>query len=85
MVLALAALYHIVEGRSGRPRIGPGAMTGAAVWLLASVLFALYTANFGRYSKTYGTLASIVVVLLWLWLAALACLIGAEVDAEAGT
>jgi membrane protein len=85
MVGALAALYHVVAGRSGRPRIGPGPITGAAVWLLASVLFALYTANFSSYSKTYGTLASIVVVLLWLWLAALACLIGAEVDAQSGT
>jgi len=60
-------------------------MIGAAVWLLASALFALYTANFSSYSKTYGTLASIVVVLLWLWLGALAALIGAEVDAQADT
>jgi membrane protein len=61
-------------------------MIGAAVWLLASALFALYTANFSSYSKTYGTLASIVVVLLlWLWLGALAVLIGAEVDAQTGT
>jgi membrane protein len=82
MVCALAVLYHVVAGRSGRPRIGPGPIAGAAVWLLASILFALYTANFSSYSKTYGTLASIVVILLWLWLGALACLIGAEVDAE---
>ncbi len=85
MVLALAALYHGVGGHPGLPRIGWGPIIGAAVWLLASALFALYTANFSSYSKTYGTLASIVVVLLWLWLAALAALIGAEVDAQAGT
>jgi len=85
MVLALAALYHVVGGRSGLPRVGWGAVIGAALWLLASAVFALYTANFSSYSKTYGTLASIVVVLLWLWLTALASLIGAEVDSKAGT
>jgi membrane protein len=85
MVLALAALYHMVGGRPGLPQVGWGPMIGAAVWLVASALFALYTANFSSYSKTYGTLASIVVVLLWLWLGALAALIGAEVDAQAGT
>jgi len=84
MVLALAALYHVVGGRRGFPRIGWGPVIGASLWLLASALFALYTANFSSYSKTYGTLASIVVVLLWLWLAAVAALIGAEVDAQAG-
>jgi membrane protein len=84
MVLALATLYHVVGGRPGLPQVGWGPMIGASVWLLASGLFALYTANFSSYSKTYGTLASIVVVLLWLWLGALAALIGAEADAQAG-
>jgi membrane protein len=85
MVLALATLYHVVSGRPGFPQIGWGPIVGASLWLLASGLFALYTANFSSYSKTYGTLASIVVVLLWLWLGALAALIGAEVDAQAGS
>jgi membrane protein len=85
MVVALAALYHFVGGRSGLPQVGWGPVIGAAVWLLASALFALYTANFSNYSKTYGTLASIVVALLWLWLGALAALIGAEVDTQAGS
>ena len=43
-------------------------------------LFAAYTANFASYGKTYGALASIVVVLLWLWLSALVVLVGAEID-----
>jgi membrane protein len=85
MVLALAALYHVVGGRPGLPQVGWGPIVGAAIWLLASALFALYTANFSSYSKTYGTLASIVVVLLWLWLGALSALIGAEVNAQTGT
>jgi membrane protein len=50
------------------------------VWLVASGGFAVYTSNFARYSKTYGSLGSIVVVLLWLYLSAFAVLIGAETD-----
>ena len=53
-------------------------------WLLVSVLFAVYTATFSSYAETYGALASIVVVLLWLWLSSLLVLIGAEVDGADG-
>ena len=49
-------------------------------WVVASGLFAVYTANVASYGKTYGALASIVVVLLWLWLSSLVVLAGAEVD-----
>jgi membrane protein len=49
-----------------------------------SSLFAIYTANFSSYSKTYGALAAIIVVLLWLWLSVLFILIGAEVDGSRG-
>jgi membrane protein len=58
----------------------PGTVVAALAWLVASGLFAVYTANFSRYSKTYGSLSSIIVVLLWLYLSAFAVLIGAEVD-----
>ena len=51
-------------------------------WVLASVGFAFYVANFSSYNKTYGSLAGVVVFLLWLWLTNLALLFGAEVDAE---
>ena len=61
--------------------ITPGTVVALIGWLIASAVFGVYTANFARYSKTYGTLASIVVVLLWLWLSSLLVLIGAEVDA----
>jgi membrane protein len=83
MILALGLLYRLAIPASGeRTRlITPGAVVGTALWLLVSLLFAFYTANFASYSKTYGTLASIVVVLLWLFLSAIAVLIGAEVDA----
>ena len=83
MIVSISALYRLVGDRPRHAWLGvitPGALIGALVWLLASGGFALYAANFASYSKTYGTLASIVVVVLWLYLSALAVLIGAEVD-----
>ena len=52
------------------------------LWLAGSALFAVYTANFGQYNETYGSLGAVVVVMLWLWISALAVLIGAELNAE---
>jgi membrane protein len=83
MAASLGAVYRLGGDRPRTVWLGvitPGAIAGALVWLLASGGFAVYTANFARYSRTYGTLASIVVVLLWLYLSALAVLLGAEVD-----
>ena len=83
MVVALGLLYRLAVPAAGeRTRlVSPGAVAGPGLWLLVSVLFAFYTANFASYSKTYGALATIVVMLLWLFLSALAVLVGAEVDA----
>jgi membrane protein len=63
--------------------ITPGSAVAAAVWLLASGAFAFYTAHFGSYDKTWGSLAAVIVMLTWLWLTALALLYGAELNAEA--
>ncbi len=52
------------------------------VWILASALFGFYVANFASYDKTYGSLAGVIVFLLWLWITNLALLFGAELDAE---
>jgi membrane protein len=82
MVVALGWLYRLALPRIERHGLGTvGAIVGTAIWLVVSALFAFYTASFASYSKTYGALASIVVVLLWLYLSVLAVLIGAEVDA----
>jgi membrane protein len=59
-----------------------GAAIAIVVWLLASVAFGFYVANFGSYNKTYGSLAGVIVFLLWLWITNLALLFGAELDAE---
>lgn len=60
----------------------PGGLLAVVLWLVVSTGFALYVANFGSYNKTYGTLAAVVVFLIWLWLSNMALLFGAELDAE---
>lgn len=60
----------------------PGALLAIVVWLVASVAFAFYVANFGSYNKTYGTLAGVIAFLVWLWLTNVALLLGAELNAE---
>jgi membrane protein len=59
-----------------------GALAALLAWVLASVAFALYVANFGSYDKTYGTLGGVVVFLLWMWITNMAILLGAELNAE---
>ena len=59
-----------------------GAVVAIVVWVLASLAFGLYVANFSSYNKTYGALAGVIVFLLWLWITNLALLFGAELDSE---
>jgi membrane protein len=83
MIIGIGLLYRFAVRGSRRGWLGfltPGAVVAMLGWLAASALFAVYTANFASYGKTYGALASIVVLLLWLWLSALVVLVGAEVD-----
>ncbi|MFE9747638.1 YihY/virulence factor BrkB family protein [Saccharothrix saharensis] len=62
--------------------ITPGGLLTVVVWIAASLGFAFYVANFGSYNKTYGSLAGVIVFLVWLWISNLALLLGAELDAE---
>jgi membrane protein len=62
--------------------ITPGGLLAVLITLLASAGFALFVANFGSYNKTYGALAGVVVFLVWLWIANIAVLLGAEFNAE---
>jgi membrane protein len=62
--------------------ISPGSLLAVLGWVLASILFAFYVANFSSYNKTYGALAGPIVFLLWLWISNICVLLGAELNAE---
>jgi len=62
--------------------VTPGSVLATVVWLAVSGLFAVYTASFGSYSKTWGSLAAVIVMLTWIWLAAIALLLGAELNVQ---
>ncbi|MEU1535682.1 YihY/virulence factor BrkB family protein [Streptomyces fagopyri] len=62
--------------------ITPGSLLALAIWMIASAGFAFYVANFASYNKTYGTMAGVIVFLVWLWISNLAILLGLEFDAE---
>jgi membrane protein len=81
---ALAVIYRYAPDRDA-PRwrwVSPGAIFAVVVWVIASVLFSLYTSNFGQYNETYGALGAVVVVMLWLYITAYVVVVGAEINAE---
>ncbi|WP_028964583.1 YihY/virulence factor BrkB family protein [Streptomyces thermolilacinus] len=84
VMLMLALLYWRAPNVRGLGFrwLSPGSVAAVLLWLVASGGFALYVANFGSYNKTYGTLAGVVVFLVWLWLSNLAVLLGLELNAE---
>lgn len=80
----LAVLYKVAPDRDQELRwLSVGAVTATLAWLVASVAFSIYVANFSSYAKTYGALAGVVVLLLWLWMTMYVVLLGAELNAEA--
>lgn len=84
IVLLVSLLYHWTPNvRHGRYRVlTPGAAVAVGVILVASWGFGVYVANFASYDRTYGTLASVVVVLVWLWICSMILVLGAELDHE---
>jgi membrane protein len=60
----------------------PGGLVAVVIWVVASLLFALYVAKFASYNKTYGSMGGVIVFLLWLWITNLAILFGAEFNSE---
>ena len=62
--------------------VSPGGFLAVILWIVASALFAFYVANFGSYSKTYGSVAGMIIFLIWLWITNLVMLLGAELNAE---
>ena len=85
VVTGLGVVYRVAPDRSVArfDWASPGALVATALWLGGSILFGLYVDNVGSYNKTYGALAGVVVLLLWLYLTAYIVLLGAEVNAAA--
>ncbi|MBF0663198.1 MULTISPECIES: YihY/virulence factor BrkB family protein [unclassified Rhodococcus (in: high G+C Gram-positive bacteria)] len=85
LVIVLVAVLYYATPNVKQPKfrwVSVGSVIAIVVWIVASVLFAVYVSNFGSYNKTYGSLAGAVIFLLWLWITNLALLFGAEFDAE---
>jgi membrane protein len=84
VIIALAVVYRVAPDRDA-PQFkwtSVGALVAAGLWVLGSVAFSLYVNNFGSYNKTYGALAGVVILLLWLYLTSYIVLLGAEINAE---
>jgi membrane protein len=84
VVTLFSIFYRMAPNRGGAksPWISLGGIVAAVVWLAASLGFSFYISNFGgTYAETYGSLAGVVVLCLWLFLSALALLIGGELNA----
>ena len=81
--LILAILFWASSNaRHGFQWVSPGGFIAVVLWLIASALFALYVANFGHYNKVYGSLAGVIIFLIWMWISNVAILFGAEFNAE---
>lgn len=81
--VALVYRYAAVRRDAKLRWLTPGSAVAAVLWLLASLGFSFYAARFGSYDETYGSLAGVVVLLLWLSISAYVVLFGAEINAEA--
>ncbi len=81
-LLALSVLYYIAPEAKQKFRwILPGALTSTILWMGASSAFRLFLRNFGAYNKSYGSLAAVVILLVWLWMSGFIFLLGAEINA----
>jgi len=84
VALIVAVLYYATPNVQ-QPRfrwMSIGALLAITLWVIGSVVFGLYVRSFGSYDRTYGSLAGVIVLLIWLWLTNAALLFGAEFDAE---
>ena len=88
LVLIVSLMFSILYWAAPNVRhpgfrwLSPGGIFAVAVWIVASAAFAFYVANFSSYNKTYGSLAAVIIFLVWLWISNIAVLLGAEWNAE---
>lgn len=91
--LLVAVLFAVLVGvfrlapskRVEIPHVIPGSVVAMTIWLITSGVFALYVSAFSTYNKTWGSLAAVIIMLTWLWLSAIALLVGAELNVELST
>jgi membrane protein len=88
LIVIVSLMFAILYWASPNAKIGgfrwvtPGGVFAVLLWIIASVAFAVYLANFANYNKTYGTLGGVIAFLVWLWISNIAIMMGAELDAE---
>ena len=84
MLLTFSLIYRVAPNvrEQGWQAVVPGAFTALVLWLTATMFFRLYLSYFDSYSKTYGSLGAVIVLLLWLYLSGIAILVGGEVNSE---
>ena len=84
-VILLFSIFYYVGPNRDSPRwqwVSVGGIAGAALWVAVSLIFGFYVNNYSNYSKTYGSLAGVIVLILWLYLSSLSVLIGGELNSE---
>jgi membrane protein len=83
-ILAFSWIYYVTPDvrQRGFRWVTPGAAAGVLLWLVASAGFSLYVSNLGSLNATYGSFATAIILVFWLWLTNVALLFGAELDAE---
>jgi membrane protein len=81
LLLAISLIYYLAPNRAHPFRlVTPGSAVATALLVVASYVFSLYTSHFGNYSNVYGSIGAMVLLMLWLYIAGLVILAGAEVD-----
>ncbi|WP_172251919.1 YihY/virulence factor BrkB family protein [Saccharibacillus deserti] len=82
LVAVFSALYWIAPNRQIRLREAvPGAVFATVGWILTSLAFSFYVNNFGNFTKTYGSLGGIIILLTWLYLSSIILIVGGEINA----
>lgn len=83
-VAGLAVLYRFGPSRNSAQWawLTPGAILACVIWLVASVGFSIYVSNFGSYNESFGSMAGVIILLMWLWISAYIVILGAELNSE---